>query len=57
MTTAARRTDAHGAERTLHVPADHPTIQAAVDAASPGDLILVEPGVYEEAVDVADRNR
>jgi hypothetical protein len=43
-------TDAEGA--TLHVPADHPTIQAAVDAASPGDLILVEPGVYEEAVEV-----
>ena len=32
---------------SLHVPTDHPTIQAAVDAASPGDLILVEPGVYE----------
>jgi Right handed beta helix region len=37
---------------TLHVPQDHDTIQAAVDAAAPGDLILVEPGTYEEAVDV-----
>ena len=37
---------------TLRVPADHPTIQEAVDAASPGDLVLIEPGVYKEAVTV-----
>ena len=37
---------------TLRVPGDHDTIQAAVDAAQPGDLILIEPGVYEEAVNV-----
>jgi plastocyanin len=41
-----------GAGRTLRVPADHPTIQDAVDEARPGDLILIEPGVYEEAVRV-----
>jgi Right handed beta helix region/Phospholipase_D-nuclease N-terminal len=36
----------------IHVPADKPTIQGAVDAAQPGDLILVAPGVYHEAVKV-----
>src|SRR5918997_1804859 len=37
---------------TLRVPEDHDTLQAAVDAAAPGDLILVGPGTYEEAVTV-----
>lgn len=30
----------------IKVPADHPTIQGAIDAAVDGDIILVEPGVY-----------
>jgi Right handed beta helix region len=37
---------------TLRVPDDHETIQAAVDAAEPGDLVLIGPGTYEEAVTV-----
>ena len=36
----------------LRVPADYKTIQAAVDKALPGSLVLVSPGVYKEAVTV-----
>jgi plastocyanin len=52
--------------RVIDVPRDAPTIQAGVDRASPGDLVLIAPGVYREAVVVAtdgvvlrgvDRNR
>ena len=35
---------------TLHVPADFPTIQGALDAASPGDSILVTEGTYTENI-------
>ena len=37
---------------TRRVPADYPTIQAAVNAAKPGDLVLISPGVYREEVKV-----
>jgi hypothetical protein len=40
------------APRTLQVPAEHPNIQDAVDAARPGDLILIAPGTYHESVEV-----
>lgn len=62
---------AHGADRsvpraTIDVPRDAPTIQAAVDEARPGTLVLIEPGVYRQSVTVThpdlvirgvDRNR
>jgi hypothetical protein len=32
----------------LSVPIDFPTIQAAINAASPGDIIRISPGVYHE---------
>jgi hypothetical protein len=37
---------------TRSVPAEYPTIQAAVDAADPGDLVLVDRGIYKETVRV-----
>jgi plastocyanin len=39
-----------GPPRTISVPTDAPTIQAAVDSVPPGSLVLVEPGEYHEAV-------
>src|SRR5438132_13793840 len=38
------------AQQTLHVPADQPTIQAAINAASNGDTVLVSPGIYVENI-------
>ncbi len=39
-------------KRTISVPTEQATIQDAVDAARSGDLILIEPGTYKEAVKV-----
>jgi hypothetical protein len=45
------------ASSVIRVPRDKRTIQAAVNAAKPGTLVLVSPGVYKEAVTVRARNR
>jgi parallel beta-helix repeat protein len=34
------------------VPGDHPTVQAAVDAAAPGDTVWIAPGTYAENVSI-----
>jgi len=39
-------TAVHAAD--LHVPADFPTIQAAIDAALPGDTVVIAAGTYFE---------
>ncbi len=38
----------------MRVPSDFRTIQDAVNAAKPGSLVLVAPGVYREAVTVSN---
>jgi hypothetical protein len=35
---------------TIHVPQDYPTIQAAINASSDGDTIIVAAGLYKENV-------
>ncbi len=37
---------------TIQVPEDAPTVQAAVELSQPGDMILIGPGRYQEAVEV-----
>jgi parallel beta-helix repeat protein len=38
-----------------YVPDDYPKIQAAVDAASAGDIIIIRDGIYTENIDVNKR--
>ena len=41
---------------TLIVPDDHATIQAAIDAASEGDTIVVEAGTFTENIYIETNN-
>ena len=56
-TTTAAPDDTDDPEYTIRqVPGDYETIQSAVDAAEPGDLVLIDEGVYHEAVIVQTDN-
>ena len=44
------------ASLTIRVPEDQPTIQAGVDAAPDGGLILVAPGTYTENIRIARKS-
>ena len=52
LTPAAVAETAPPAGRVLRVPADFPTIEAAIDASNAGDLILLAPGTYPGGVEV-----
>ena len=51
----AKETQTYGIDKSsfiITVPDDYSTIQQAIDAASPGDVIYVKSGVYYEKIDV-----
>lgn len=52
VTTLATSLPVTATPRTIRVPTDYPTIQGAINAASPGDTIFVAAGTYYERIKV-----
>ncbi|MBK6876596.1 MAG: right-handed parallel beta-helix repeat-containing protein [Ignavibacteria bacterium] len=50
MSPSDGKIDPNAQEIVRNVPGDHPTIQAAINAASNGDIISVAPGIYRENI-------
>jgi hypothetical protein len=55
-TTPSGGDDDPGGDGVREVPGEYDTIQAAVEAAVEGDIVLIAPGTYHEAVDVLTPN-
>ncbi len=45
-----------GSGRTIVVPQDYASVQAAIDAGQKGDTIIVQPGTYEESIVFGGKN-
>ena len=52
---AVSESDENSSSATIYVPDAYSTIQEAVNAASPGDTIIVRDGTYRENIDVTKR--
>ena len=56
LTAALLPIAAVSAQTTYVVPGTHPTIQAAIAAATNGDTVQVMPGIYAESLDVQGKD-
>ena len=55
LTLLAALVPASARAATLNVPDDFAIIQAAIDAAASGDVVLVKPGTYHERLSIVGK--